>query len=234
MMLSLQRLAPSIREIVYGGNDGIVTTFAVVCGAVGASLSDGTVIILGLANLFADAASMATGAYLSARSEAVHLRESRTLLAAEQAAATSDVEQEVVEWLSVRQWTPSEPSSADVRSILRSPSAWLDVLMLHRHGALEGDASRAKWDAWMTFASFVVFGAVPLLPYLIGVPEAWRFTIAIVATTLALLVLGAARSLVTRERFWHGPIEIAAVGATGAVIAYGIGILSRSVFGIVA
>lgn len=53
------KLGAYIREIVYGGNDGIVTTFAVV-----AALPHYVVIILGLANLVADVPSMATGAYL--------------------------------------------------------------------------------------------------------------------------------------------------------------------------
>lgn len=56
-------------QIVYGAVDGTVTTFAVVAGATGGNLSSTTIIILWLANLFADGASMSISAYLSARSE---------------------------------------------------------------------------------------------------------------------------------------------------------------------
>ncbi len=56
-------------EFVYGGMDGAVTTFAVVAGTVGASLSPGIVIVLGFANLFADGVSMAGSNYLSTKSE---------------------------------------------------------------------------------------------------------------------------------------------------------------------
>ena len=56
-------------DMVYGGLDGIVTTFAVVSGVAGAQLGSGIVLILGLANLFADGFSMAVGAYLSSKSE---------------------------------------------------------------------------------------------------------------------------------------------------------------------
>ena len=55
-------------EFVYGGIDGSITTFAVVAGAIGASLSPSIVLILGFANLFADGFSMATANYLSAKS----------------------------------------------------------------------------------------------------------------------------------------------------------------------
>lgn len=57
-----------IRDIVYGANDGIITTFAVVAGVTGGSLSPRAVLIVGAANLFADGLSMGVGNYLSIRS----------------------------------------------------------------------------------------------------------------------------------------------------------------------
>ncbi len=57
-----------IRELIYGANDGIVTTFAVVAGVAGGGLSLRVVLIIGAANLFADGLSMAAGNYLSIRS----------------------------------------------------------------------------------------------------------------------------------------------------------------------
>ncbi len=56
-------------EFVYGAIDGAVTTFAVVAGAAGASLSPEIVLILGFANLFADGFSMATSNYLSTKAK---------------------------------------------------------------------------------------------------------------------------------------------------------------------
>ena len=57
-----------IRDVVYGANDGLITTFAVVVGAVGGGLSPRAMLILGTANLFADGLSMGVGNYLSIRS----------------------------------------------------------------------------------------------------------------------------------------------------------------------
>ncbi len=65
-----------ISEVIYGANDGIVTTFAVVAGVAGAALDPAIVLILGIANLFADGFSMGMSNYLSQRSaldyEAAH------------------------------------------------------------------------------------------------------------------------------------------------------------------
>ena len=58
-----------IGDFVYGANDGIVTTFAVVAGATGAFLSPGIIVILGFANLLADGFSMGVSNFLAIRSE---------------------------------------------------------------------------------------------------------------------------------------------------------------------
>ena len=65
---ALQTARHYIRELIYGANDGIITTFAVVAGVAGGGLSSRVVLIIGAANLFADGLSMATGNYLSIQS----------------------------------------------------------------------------------------------------------------------------------------------------------------------
>lgn len=64
-----KRVSKYLPEFVYGGIDGVVTTFAVVAGVVGASLSTSIILILGFANLFADGFSMAVSNYLSNKSD---------------------------------------------------------------------------------------------------------------------------------------------------------------------
>lgn len=58
-----------LREFVYGGIDGAVTTFAVVAGATGARFDTTVILVLGFANLIADGISMGVGSYLSTKSE---------------------------------------------------------------------------------------------------------------------------------------------------------------------
>lgn len=62
------RLGHYLPDLVYGANDGIVTTFAVVSGVVGADLSRSVILVLGFANLFADGISMGASNYLARRS----------------------------------------------------------------------------------------------------------------------------------------------------------------------
>lgn len=69
MQLLRSRLAYYIGDIVYGANDGIITTFAVIAGAAGAGFSSTVIIVLGVANLVADGFSMGASSYLSLKSE---------------------------------------------------------------------------------------------------------------------------------------------------------------------
>ena len=64
---ALQIARHYVRELVYGANDGIITTFAVVAGVSGGGLPLRVVLIIGAANLFADGLSMGVGNYLSIR-----------------------------------------------------------------------------------------------------------------------------------------------------------------------
>jgi VIT1/CCC1 family predicted Fe2+/Mn2+ transporter len=66
-----------LAEVIYGANDGIVTTFAVVAGVAGAALDPAIVLVLGAANLFADGFSMGMSNYLSRRSEMDYQRTTR-------------------------------------------------------------------------------------------------------------------------------------------------------------
>ena len=76
-----------------------------------------------------------------------------------------------------------------------------------------------------TFASFVVAGAVPLLPYAADIAPAVRFWASIVMTLVALFVVGSLRSAVTVQRWHRAGLEMLLLGAIVAAVAYGSGAL---------
>lgn len=67
--MSIHLRGKFLADAVFAASDGIVTTFAVVAGSGGASLSKEVILILGFANLFADGFSMASGNYVAIKSE---------------------------------------------------------------------------------------------------------------------------------------------------------------------
>lgn len=225
------RLGAYIREIVYGGNDGIVTTFAVVAGTMGADLPHSIVIVLGLANLLADGLSMATGAYLSEKSDQAQWQRIKREEAKEIETMPDMESAEVRRYFAGLGFSGADLDRA-VGIVTSDKKRWVDVMMVAEHGFTGGEDSSPLLDGVMTFVSFSFFGAIPLIPYFLGVPEEHRFTVAIIGTAVALVLLGAARSYVTKEKMYRGPLEIVFVGALGAVVAYAVGVLFKSAVGV--
>ncbi|MDD5103491.1 MAG: VIT1/CCC1 transporter family protein [Candidatus Peribacteraceae bacterium] len=227
------QLREHIQGIVLGGNDGIVTTFAVVAGTVGAHLSSVIVIILGIANLLADGISMGAGVYLSLKSE----RDRYVRLRKEEAQETEDdpdIEREEVRRAFRAKGFTGDLLENVVTTITADKERWVDTMMHEEHGLVGSEHDRPLLKGLMTFCSFVIFGAIPLIPYLLPLPDTMRFGAALVSTIAALLLLGITRSITTRERIFKGPLEIVSVGLLCAAVAYGVGAALRGVFGIAA
>lgn len=224
-------LGPVIQDIVYGGNDGIVTTFAVVAGTAGAELPHVIVIILGLANLFADGLSMASGAFLSIKSERDQYERLRKE-ELEEIKQIPEMEREEIRAAYEAKGFSGDDLERIVEVITADEKVWVDTMMQEEHKMMEEATAKPMLHAVTTFCAFALFGSIPLLPYLFRAARDARFTIAIISTFLALAVLGFTRSYVTRERLLRGPFEIMSVGALAAFVAYGVGVALKSIVGI--
>ena len=66
-----------LKSLVYGGLDGIITTFAIVMSGLGANMQMSTVLVMGVSNMFGDGVSMAMGDYLSSRAEQDYIKGER-------------------------------------------------------------------------------------------------------------------------------------------------------------
>ncbi len=222
------QLGPFIHDIVYGAHDGIVTTFAVVAGTVGAELPPGIIIILGVANLLADGVSMGVGNFLSLQSETDQYER---LYKEELQEIDHDPEierEEIREAYAAKGFTGKDLDRV-VEVLTADKKRWAETMMQEEHGMTKEATSQPMLHGFMTFTGFVVFGAVPLLPYFFGL---YDFRVAIAATFAALVLLGVMRSFVTRERMIRGVVEIVSIGVVTTVIAYGAGVALKSMVGV--
>lgn len=222
-----------IGNMVYGGLDGIITTFAIVSGVAGAHLGSEIILILGLANLFADGFSMATGAYLSTKSEQEYYLRERQRESWEVEHFPDGERLELLELYRKRGYSEKEASTlVEIQS--REPKRWVDAMMVDELGMLP-DERKPLISALATLASFVVVGSVPLLVYLLGlfipIPANNFFPISLGLSAVALFGLGAAKVLVTQHNAIRSGIETLLVGGLAAGVAYIIGSLLRGVGG---
>ena len=216
-----------IKSLVYGGLDGIITTFAVVAGVAGASLSSGVVLILGFANLIADGLSMAIGDYLSTKAETEYNRAEREREAWEVDHYPEGEKREMVELYTAKGLSPREAET--ITEILsRKREAWVSIMMVEELGILESEESPLR-NALVTFVSFVVFGFVPLLIYVLSgffpALKSSSFPLSIVLTASTLFTLGALKVRFTNRNALVSGLEMMLVGGIAAAAAYGIGVL---------
>jgi VIT1/CCC1 family predicted Fe2+/Mn2+ transporter len=221
-----------IKSIIYGGLDGIITTFAVVAGVAGASLQPAIVLILGFANLIADGISMAIGDYLSTRAEQEYEASERKR---EEWEVDNYPEGEMTEMVELYESKGLSKTDAEeiVAIISKNRKAWVDIMMVEELGIVSSDESPLK-NALATFLSFALFGFIPLLTYVLGnfIPllRARSFLFASLLTGMTLFVLGALKTALTTRSWLRSGLEMLLVGGAAAAAAYGIGyVLSRIV-----
>ena len=222
-----------IGELVYGGLDGIITTFAVVSGVAGANLGANIILIMGLANLFADGFSMATGAYLSTKSEQEYYQRERERESWEVDHFPEGEKTELFE-LYVQQGYSEDDAHKLVEIKSKDRTLWVNAMMLEELNMLQDD-SNPFHNALATLIAFIIAGSVPLLIYLLGlfvaIPSGWSFPISLFLSGLALFGLGAAKVLVTQNNPWRSGLEMLLVGGLAAGVAYLVGALLKGIGG---
>lgn len=216
-----------LRDWVYGGIDGTVTTFAIVAGVIGAHLAPRVILILGGANLIADGFAMAASNYLATRSEIGEFHHAEAV-ERRHIAITPEGEREEVREILRGLGLLGDLLDRVVAVITADRDRWVRMMLRDEYG-LPG-VLRSPWRAaGSTFSAFLLCGLVPLLPFDVGMKNA--FWIASTATGLMFLLIGALKSRWSTEPWWQSGIGTLAVGGGAAAVAYGIGAWLRGLAG---
>lgn len=225
-------VAAYFKEVIYGGIDGIITTFAVVAGFSGAAMSNETttqlsflvVLLFGLANLFADGVSMGLGNFLSVRSDQSLYCSIR---AKERKEIDENPEMEAEESVTIlmQKGFSEEDARALVDIYMKNPDYWTDFMMNHELEIPDPTDDNPLRTGLATFLSFVVFGSVPLIPFMFGgsLGAGQVFTVSSISAFVALIVLGVLKWRVTGVRFYKAVGEVTLVGVTAALVAFFVG-----------
>jgi len=208
-----------LRDWVYGGIDGAITTFAIVAGVVGASLSAKIIVILGLANLIADGFSMAASNYSGTKTEADELERFRQIEKKHIELEPEGEREEVRQILSAKGLSGSALEDA-VAAITSNEKTWIDTMLVEEYN-LSINLRSPMISGLSTFLSFFICGSIPLIPFLLGVDHALE--IALFSTALAFFVIGAIKSKWSLAAWWKSGIETLLIGITASAMAYAIG-----------
>jgi len=118
----------------------------------------------------------------------------------------------------------------------KDKNRWVNSMMVNELGMLKDDRKPLN-AAWITFASFVVFGLLPLLIYALDsifkfhLTMSTMFLIAICLSGVALFGLGAAKYFITKRNPLLSGLEMLIVGGLAAAVSYFIGLLLKPLGG---
>lgn len=212
-------------EIVYGGIDGIVTTFAIVAGSVGAGLSSAIILILGFANLVADGFSMGVGAYLSSKSEK-DLYDKKKLEVMNLVQGERSDDKGLIHKIYKRRGFKGKLLAEAVDVAMKDKDHFVDVVMSEEYEMLPEKKSPFAIGL-ATYAAFIVVGFTPLLVYVLDYILDWEadylFVLSMILTGLAFTGVGILKSHVAETSKWRSTLETLMLGVLAAGFAYFIG-----------
>ena len=207
-----------LRDVVLGSSDGLVAVLAFVAGVSATLGARRTILLAGLAEMFAGAASMGLGAYLGSKSEREFYnrelaREKREIV------EMPHEEREEIRQIYRKKGFTGPDLEMVVERITEDKERWLKVMMHEELGfARHFGVSPLRSGLAMALA-YIVGAAVPILPY-VFVKGRNAFFVSIAATLGVLFAVGASKARLTQRPWWRAGAEMAIAGGLGTLVCY--------------
>lgn len=212
-----------LRDWIYGGIDGAVTTLAVVTGVAGAQLSKWIILALGFANLFADGFSMAASNYLGTKAEQDDWRRLEQI-EHRHIDLAPEGEREEVRQIFARKGFAGNDLQRIVELVTADRERWVQTMLTDEYGLPH--EVRSPWIAAIsTFTAFLICGLVPLLPYLFGTDQS--LATSVMLTGIVFLAIGSIKSRWSTSSWWHSGLTTLFVGVVAASLAYFVGLIVK-------
>ena len=212
----------TLRAVIFGVSDGLVSNLALVMGVAGASKGEGNFVLLaGIAGLLAGAFSMAAGEYVSMQSQRELFERQIALEKAELEAMPEEEQAELAALYRGKGFSESEANLIAER-MFRDPEHALDTLVREELGLDPDELGSSLGAAGGSFVAFAIGAVIPVLPYvLLG---GGAFVAAIALSLVSLFAVGAGVSLLTgRGLLFSGGRQVL-IGAAAAVVTYLVGL----------
>jgi len=225
----IERLA-SIREVVFGAQDGLVSTFAVIAGLAAAGVGPLVVVLGGAVSAMAGVLSMSIGTFLSSRAQRqLYERE----LDRERREIRDHAGEEIAELiaaLSARGMARAEAAEV-ARRIGRHPDILLSALAIFELGLAPQRLGAPVRDALVMAVAFGGASVVPLLPFLL-VQGLAALGLSAVLTIAALFCVGVLKARVAGVSALRSGLEVAVLAAASGLISFGLGRLASVLLGV--
>ena len=210
----------ALRAAVFGVNDGLVSNAALIYGVAGAAQEPSIIVLTGVAGLLAGAFSMASGEYISVRSQR-EMFEYQIGLERDELEKYPQEEAAELALIYAAKGMPADEARRVADTLMQDPERALDTLTREELG-LNPDELGSPWVAAISsFVAFTSGASLPLLPFLFGYSHALAASIAL--TALGLFAVGASMSLFTGRHALLSGLRMLGIGGAAGLATYFIG-----------
>lgn len=208
-----------LKEAVFGFNDGVISTFAIIAGMTGGFAEQKTILLAALATLFAGAFSMGLGTYLGSKSEK-DLYESELKREIYEVENLPHIERQEIRDIYGKKGFKGELLEKIVEQIASNRKVWIETMMQQELGFAKSPP-KPGINGFVMSGAFIAGSIIPTFPYFFGV----NFELALGLSVAGLIFAGVFKTKFTRKNVFLSALETLLVGAVAAAGTYGIGML---------
>lgn len=217
-----------IREVVFGMEDGMVSTLGSITGIATAIGNPFTVILAGFVIIGVESISMAVGSFLSSKSEKeideAKIEEERI----EIEKFPEEEEKELTDMYVADGW-PKELAVQMAATAKANPDIMLTEMAYRELGIVPENLENPLKNGLFMFGSYIIGGFVPLFPY-VAFPLEIAIFVSIGLTLLGLFALGAATTKFSKRSWWKSGLEMLVLATFAAAVGYAIGQIVSAVW----
>ena len=210
-----------IRDVIFGMNDGLLSTFSLIMGIAGAAVSNALVLLAGLAGAVAGAISMAAGAYVSTKAEKETLEKNLNMERQELELMPEAEEDELALMYELKGVSKKEARKI-ARQIMSNKDLALETMAKEELGFAPEDTGSPGKAGLSSGVSFTIGASLPILPFAL-ISGAYALKFAAVLSLSGFFVIGAGRTIVTGKNPWKSGLEMFLIGTAAAIFTYYIG-----------
>jgi predicted membrane protein (TIGR00267 family) len=213
-----------VRDMIFGANDGLVSTLAFVAGVFGAITNPSIILLSGIAELFAGTISMAVGSYQSAKSEIEVLEKESQRKKVKKGTTAEEERNELIKFYQTEGFKKGEAESI-VERIFKEKELPTQADTIEKLGFAPEELGSPIKAGVLCGMSFGLAALVPILPFAFPI-SSWEALIAsIIGTMVTLFGVGAMKTIFSRKNWIWSGLEMMVIGASAAAITYMIGTL---------
>ncbi len=211
----------TLRAVVFGVNDGLVSNLSLVMGFAGATADAKFILLAGLAGLLAGATSMAAGEYVSMKAQR-ELLERQIALEKAELAVTPEQERQELALIYRAKGLPREEAEQLASRLVQDPNVALDTLVREELGLDPDELGSPETAAAGSFFSFAVGAILPVLPFFFGA-STLLIGLSLAVSAVALFSVGVILSIFTGRGVMFSGGRQLAIGGVAALLTFAVG-----------